>query len=119
MKLCRSVMWPFSRSKQREIEDRLDHLTMRELAAEMIFSTVTSLVLRSVHDDLRRKIMTELRKSISATAFSSSNPRLAELTALQLEEETARLLDQIEHIARFSLDDAAPPRPTAGATRGC
>jgi hypothetical protein len=96
------MMWPLGRSRRREIEDRLDRLVMRELVGETIFSTVTALVLRSVDDHLRKKIMSELRKSVSSTAFSSSNPRLAEVAALQLEEDTARLLDQIEHMARFS-----------------
>jgi hypothetical protein len=84
----------------------------------MIFSTVTALVLRCVDDDLRRKIMCELRKNISVSASSASNPRLAELAALKIEEDAAGLLDQIEYVARFSPDDAAPPRPSTGGATG-
>jgi hypothetical protein len=48
------------------------------------------------------------------SASSASNPRLAELAALKIEEDAAQLLDQIEHMARFSPDVAAPGRPTTG-----
>ncbi len=94
-------MWPFSRLRRREIEDRLDRLAV----ANTMFSYVTAMVLRSVDDNLRRKIMNELREIISVIAPGSSNPLL-------LEEYGAQLLDQIEHMARASQDAAAPARPS-------
>ncbi len=95
------VMWPFSRSRQREIEGRLDRLAI----ANTIFSYVTAMVLRAIDDNLRDKVMGELREIISEIAPDSSNPLL-------LEEYGAQLLDQIEHMARASQDAAAPARPS-------
>ena len=96
-------MWLFSRSKQREIEGRLDRLAV----ASTIFSFVTAMVLRSVDDKLRTKIMSELRDGVSVISPCSSNQ-------LQLEEYTAQLLDQIEHMARISADAAVAPANNGG-----
>ena len=63
------------------------------------------MVLRAIDDNLRDKVMGELRVIISEIAPDSSNPLL-------LEEYGAQLLDQIEHMARASQDAAAPARPS-------
>jgi hypothetical protein len=97
------AMWLVSRAKQREIDGRLDRLA----AANTIFSFVTAMVLRSVDDNLRSKIMKELREIFSDIAPGSSNP-------LQLEEYAAQLLDQIEHMARMSQEGSTPARPSTG-----
>jgi hypothetical protein len=84
-----------------QLEERLDRLVMRQLVGELIFATATALVLREVPDDrLRGKVILELRKAVSASAKGHSDPRKNELVALQLDEDVARLLDQIEGVVR-------------------
>jgi len=97
------AMWLVSRSKQREIEGRLDRVAV----ANTMFCYVMAMVLRSVDDNLRRKILVDLRECFAEIAPGSSNPLL-------LEEYGAQLLDQIEHMARASQDAPAPARPATG-----
>src|SRR6266403_2141268 len=60
------AMWLVSRSKQREIEGRLDRV------AVAMFCYVMAMVLRSVDDNLRRKILVDLRECVRMTGTSST-----------------------------------------------
>ena len=67
---------------------------IRQCVNEAMLATACGFILRSVGEDLLRKLMDELRKCVSATASSES-------IALEMEEQAARLLDQVEHLARL------------------
>jgi hypothetical protein len=47
-------------------EERLDRIAVRQVVSEAIIATAVGFVLRSVGEDLRKQILAELRKSVSA-----------------------------------------------------
>jgi hypothetical protein len=51
----------------KQLEDRLDQLTIRSLISEVIFAFATAMTIREFEEGSRRKLMNELRKSIWAT----------------------------------------------------
>jgi hypothetical protein len=76
----------------RALEDRLDRVATRQGVSEIMLATTVGFVLRSVGEDLRRQIIEERRRSISASGPS-------EFIALEMEERAAQLFDQIERLA--------------------
>lgn len=93
-----------------EVEKRLDRLTIRGLVAETLFATVTALVLRTVAADVRRKLISELRNGVSVTVNAPAALAAEGATvALETEEWSAQLLDQIERLATMPAPPAARP----------
>ena len=83
-----------------ELLERVERLTVRQVTFEAIVSTALAFVLRSITKEMRRELLTELRRCVSVSTLSFSDPAKAETMALVAEEEVDRLLDQIERIAR-------------------
>jgi hypothetical protein len=78
------------------IEERLNRVAIRQVVSEVMLATTVGFVLRSVGEDLRKQILAELRKSVSATGPSEN-------VALEMEEQAAQLIDQIERLARIEI----------------
>jgi hypothetical protein len=87
------------KDRVKALEDRLDRVAIRQCVNEIMLATAVGFVLRSVGEDLRRQVMDELRKSVSASASS-------EAIALEMDERAAQLFDQIEHFARPKMTEA-------------
>jgi hypothetical protein len=87
-------------SRIEELKDRLDRIAIRQCVNEVMLATTVGFVLPSLGDDLRRQLLTELRKNVRVSASSFSNPMKAQAMALEAEERVDQLLDQIEHLAR-------------------
>jgi hypothetical protein len=94
------MFWTRRKLRVEVLEHRLDRIAIRQCVSEIMVATTIGFVLRSVGGDLRRQILTELRKNVRVSASSFSNPMKAEAMALEMEERVDQLLDQVEHLAR-------------------
>jgi hypothetical protein len=86
-------LWKRRETRLDALEERLGRVAVRQCVTEVMVAATVGFVLRAVGEDLRRQIVEELRKSVSATGSS-------ETVALEIEERAAQLFDQIEHLAR-------------------
>jgi hypothetical protein len=82
-----------------DLRDRFDRLVIRQMMGQSL-ATTFGFVLRRVDATLRREILEEMRKSIVVRASGFSDPARAERMALEMDEQAAQLLDQIERLAR-------------------
>jgi hypothetical protein len=87
------MFWKQRKTRIEALEERLNRVAIRQCVNEVMLATTVGFVLRSVGEDLRKQVMNELRRSVSATASN-------ETVALEMEERAAQLLDQIERFAR-------------------
>jgi hypothetical protein len=91
-------MW--GRKRARALEARLDRLAGKVTVVEVLYGGVAALALRALPDDLRDRIIRELRASITASVQGYGTPSDTETFKLQLEEHAQQLLDQLEGLAR-------------------
>ena len=82
--------WKRRQARLDALADRLHRVAIRQCVNELLLATTTGFVMRFVGEHLRTQILTELRRSVTARGV-----------VLQMEEQAARLIDQIEHLARL------------------
>jgi hypothetical protein len=74
----------------------LERRVIKLAITEVLFSSIAGMVLGTVGEDVRKDVMTDLRALVAETRWASGP--IDEFT-LQIEEEAARSLDNIELIA--------------------
>jgi hypothetical protein len=98
------------RRRMDALEASVQRLAGQVAVSEALFGTIAALALRTLSDDVRDTILQQLRVSITTSVKGLTNPSDAGTLTLQLEENVARLLDQIEHMVRFSPNAEASPK---------